>query len=797
MRSTSRVAARLGLLVSVSIFATPSLGQPAAAPGAPSQAKPAGVEEIVVTARRQKERLQDVPVSITALTSKDIHERSVGDVVEAANFVPNAYITTGAGNSNSPGITSAFIRGIGQTDFIITSDPGVGLYVDGVYVARSTGGTLDLSDVERIEVLRGPQGTLFGKNTIGGALNITTRKPNHERVTGDFEAIYGSYNRAEGRGFVSGPLNDWLAAKAAITYKRSDGYGYRLAYPSGRRTGVREGGYDDAIARLGLDARLGDELTANASFDYTRNRDEAVPAKVVVVGDGGTGLLSLYNALVAGPQGIPVTPALNNTGRFENYSRGPNFSNQDIYGGQFTLEWNKSPFTVRSISGYRHVNSFVGRDGDQTPADLLGSTYRLRQSQISEEVQILGRSFDNRLSWLLGAYYLHENGKEPQNGWIARGLYQALGALPVPLPCLNPATAPPICATNPQALYGLAPGGPGNPANVGLDLDFLIYNAQKVDSYALFTQDSFQLTDKLSLTAGLRYTSETKNLLASITKAGSGAVVVAPINIHNNYHSVSPRIGLEYKAGRDTLLYAYAAQGFKSGGFNGRSLSAAGFRSFAPETVWTYEAGFKSEFANHRVRLNGAAFYNDYRDIQTQLIKVSASGTDVFTVNAAKARAIGGELELTARPVPRLEISGALGFIDQRYLKVDPATGLTTKSKFVRTPKWTADASIQYRFPLGSHYELTPRADLSYRSKVYNDVTNAEYIAQKGFALLNLRLTLSQLNGPFEAAVFVRNATDVDYITGALTAVPNGFGIYNVQKGGLPRTFGGSVRYRF
>jgi iron complex outermembrane receptor protein len=760
----------------------------------PVEALPAAttaLEEILVTARKREERLQETPVSVTAFTADNLRARSMDGLDQIARFVPNLDIGAGAGNSASPSTPTIYIRGIGQFDFIITTDPGVGIYVDGVYVARSTGAIMDMLDIERIEVLRGPQGTLFGKNTIGGALNIVSTTPS-DVTTGKFELIGGERERFEARGYISGPISDKVAAKAALSYKHKGGYGDRLSYPDGAKTG-EQGGIENVGGRLGVRAQLSDTFTADLGFDFSINRDEAVVNKFFYTDVNTAPMAGIWNMLVGIPNDTPLTNDFATPGRYDNYSTGTNRSDQDIFGGHVTLTWDPGVVTVKSITAYRSLDSFVGRDGDGTPMNLNGADYDLDQEQFSQELQLSGKSFNDRLTWLIGGFYLHEKADEVNNGTVMGGLFDALEALPDAVIPLAPGVTCPAAPPAPCL------GGPGNPMNIGFDFDLLFVNKIKIDSLAVFAQGSYFLTDDLSVTLGIRHTYEKKDYVSVLSRRVASGANIAPPNtaLSDSWSSTSPKAGIEYRITPDAMIYLSAAHGFKSGGYNGRAFNAAAFTSFDPEKIWSYEAGFKSEWFDRRLRLNAAAFYNDYTNIQLTIAQVNQDGSiQVLVDNAAAGKSKGFEVEMQAVPFENFEIAAGLGYLDTKYTKLEPGAPVTLTSKFPRAPEWTLNLAAQYTLPLANYGSLTFRSDYSYRSKFYVDANNNEIIAEDGYGLVDARITYAPENGNWQFAVFGQNLTNEDYITAGLDGRGT-LGFYDVQKAGRPREFGASLMFQF
>ena len=264
------------------------------------------LEEIVVTARKREESLQVAPIAVTALSGSELEVRSMTNLMEVGSFAPNVIMATGQGGSGGGNNGQIYIRGVGQSDFLFTTDPGIGIYIDGVYHARTLGAVMDLLDLERIEILRGPQGTLFGRNTVGGAINVISSKP-AEEFGGYVEGTYGEFDRTDFRGSVDVPLiPNQLLAKAALSYKNRDGYGKRLDFASGEK--IDETGDEDALSGRGaLRWLISDDLTADFIFDYTREREQSVPTKLLQFeGLGGVPII-LWNALIGFPSGLPMS----------------------------------------------------------------------------------------------------------------------------------------------------------------------------------------------------------------------------------------------------------------------------------------------------------------------------------------------------------------------------------------------------------------------------------------------------------------------------------------------------------
>jgi iron complex outermembrane receptor protein len=753
------------------------------------------IEEIIVTAQRREQSLQDTPVSVTALSGNDLTARMAGNLADVGNFVPNLDFSTATQSSRSSFVSAVFIRGVGQPDFIVTTDPGVGIYVDGIYYGRTTGGVVDMLDIERVEVLRGPQGTLFGKNTIGGALNIVSAKPGEE-FGGTAELTYGRFDRINFRGDINLPLDENLYGHFAISTKHSDGYGKRLDLATGRE--VDEVGEDDKVAgRARLRWLASDKLEANLAFDYTRVREPQVPDDIKSINPAAP-LLGLWNALVGFPSGMPYTPAFLTPGDYENFATGPNQSELDLWGISLTLDWEAGPYNFKSITAYRDLEALFSNDGDGSPLRVLGSDMvDLDQNQISQEFQLFGKSFNERLDWLVGFYYFEESAFEITHAYVLPGIFQSLEAAPFllgPAGPLGPCPPPAVVASLPKpGPLGCA----GNPNNIPLDLDFYGTNDVDITNYSVFGHGTFALNDQWSITAGIRYTDEDKIHDLYYLRVNSG-FIIAPPGTRREVSSgaVTPKAGLEFRATDNLMLYFSAARGFRSGGFNGRPFFQESVLAFDPEYLWSYEFGVKSEWFNRRLVANAAGFYNDYSDIQLTSNRATADGNvAIFTENGGKAEMKGFEIELHARPVEQLDLMAGVGYIDAEFTSLNPGVTVTLNTVFPKTPEWDLNLSAQYFVPVGDFGMLTLRGDYAYRSQYYNDVTNTPGLVQDGFGLINARIALEDNSKTWELALFGTNLTDKHYITGGVGGLA-AIGLDEVQYA-RRREWGIALSYRF
>lgn len=749
-----------------------------AQPTTESASEAAQVEEIVVTARRYEEDLQSTPVAVSAFTGAGLEQAGVSSLVDAAAAVPNLTMSTSSSGSGGTSNTQTFLRGVGQTDFLITTDPGVAIYIDGVYYARTTGSAFDVIDLERVEVLRGPQGTLFGKNAVGGAISLISRPP-ADAFGGSLQLTTGRFNRADVRASVDLPLSDTLRSRISGVWRNRDGFGRRIV------DGDDMGDQNQLGGRFYLDWTPSDKVSFSFIADGTRERGGSAQATLMSF-NRNVGLARLWNGLVAAPQGLSL-PIVNAATPFVNSGTGPNVSNLDLWGTSLTGNWELADnLSLKSITAYRKLKAEFARDGDNSPSSYVETHNRVNQDQFSQELQLIGGGPDSSFRWVLGGYYFNEGAIDRNDVRLAGGLFRALEALPGPVVQLSPAPCPVACA-----------GGRGNPINAGFDLDFNIFNRIRTKSYAAFGQASYAITDAFSASVGLRYTKEDKSYFLDHRRINSGVPIIVPTLVQRSDNDTSPRFGLEYRASEAVFLYTSASKGFKSGGFNGRPTVNAAVQSFGPETLWSYEIGMKTDLLDRRLRFNVAGFFSQYKDIQLSSVRADPTGNLILvTENAGRAETKGVEIELTAVPTRGLNFTASLGYLDAQYTKLNPGATVTLDTEFVKAPEWTTSAALSYTFELSPGMgDLSLRGDLTYRSDYFNEPTNSTVIDQDGFGLFNARIAWTDPGERFEVALFGTNLTDKRYIVSGLSSATS-FGLEEANFG-RPREWGLSAKYTF
>ena len=757
-----------------------------------------GLEEIVVSAQRRTENLQSTPIAITAISGKTLEARNLDNITDVGAYVPNTVIAPlGAGWGAT---MAAFIRGVGLGDNILSFEPGVPIYMDDVYMGRPQGSMFDLLDLERVEVLRGPQGTLFGKNAEGGTVRLISVKPQGDN-TGSASLTYGKYNRVEARAMADVAIVDNVVnARFSFSSKKADGYfkdfDYVCANGAGS-LGTMQGSIapgSNCVTNL-----LGSEnvqsgraafrflINPQATFDLVGDitvQNESGPADKYTVIDGTNVLNALWSLgygnlgnATAGPAAYIGKPIAydarfitnNMYSNYSNYGTDPvsgrnvpNINNLNHWGFAGTLEWMFSDqLTLKSVTAFREFSNQFGRDSDGSPL-AQNSTYDdSRHQQFTEEVTFTGKA--GPLDWAAGGFYYRAH--DTNRGYDV--LYPcALVANIVPEVCIHEQDS---------------------------------YVSQITKNWALFVHGIWHITDPLSLIAGVRYTSDEKDATITLTNfdptvsnAGDVLGQYVPLSTTHTDFDVS----LNYQFTQDLMSYIRYSTGFKGGGFSPRPADAVQTEPFKPEYLKTLEVGAKSEFMQRRMRLNGDIFWSKYTDQQTfaQQCDPGTGGPGQPACinwfreeNAGDARLWGVEAELQAEPTDALHIDASLGYINyllqsnggnELLFTGNQCNGETCYSP--RTPKFTGTLGVQYSFSLPGG-KLTPRLDEAYQSKIYFVTNNGCFTttgpagcgsgAQGSYGLLNGRLTWEPNGSKWDFALWGRNLTGKQYFSGKLSLI--------------------------
>jgi len=856
--------------VSVGIFAlATSLAQPAHAQDTSAAAAPqtgeleADIGDIVVTAQFRETKLQDTPLAITAVNAALLEQRGQTDISQVAAQAPNVTLKPQPQNGGAGLI--AFIRGVGQVDFNYALDPGVGVYIDDVYIPTLSSSMLDLMDLERIEILRGPQGTLAGKNSIGGAIKLFSVKPDGSGG-GSLSVGYGAYNKLDIRGMADFAVSNNLFVRVSGVAKSSDGYvdvlDYGLTHPNSNvlasnsrganaKVGT-QGGQSYVAGRIALRWQPTDTLEINLSGDFTSDHSEPAPTVVLAAGEAGPTTSNPHEfdptkpwaatnanggAWLKGKDGNPVPLDCNfvpygkfscdtlNAAQFgvdPRYVSYANFvdgmdptsqapykpytalQNQDFVGwgvhGNVSLDLSDSMQLVW-ISSYRQYESRWSQDQDATPIPVAQLDNQMKHHAWSQELRLNGNLWDSLFEYTLGGFYFDQSGE-----YTARVDLNYAGIDFVHGPDTTPST-----------------------------------------SKALFANGTFHITPAWTISGGVRFSHDEKTYTyfrrnpdltvpfgdwtpadlpaLPICEFFQGAPTAGPTGIGNSpncllagLYNISDtfsgdrwdwRISTDYRFSDALMMYASVSTGYKGGGVNPRpfygpsagSCTAPGYTapdpcnqlgSFQPETLTTYEIGFKSDFFDRKVRLNGAVFFNKYNDIILQLT-ACPSAPCLKPENVGKADVKGFELEATVRPVDGLTLDGSVSYIDFEY-KTTGTSGIPITAVTPYTPAWTWSVGAQY------DYQITPgtislRFDGSYQSDIYSETSNSDWSRIKPNFLGNARLSFTTADRDWRVALEVSNLFNKYYFL-SKSDVTNSLG-ENTGVPGLPRTWMLSLKRNF
>jgi iron complex outermembrane receptor protein len=764
-------SARLLALAATLAGSAPALAEEARGDGARR-----ALEEVVVTARRREEGLQEAPLAVSAYSGESLEYRGVERLDQVAKFVPGLTLENNPSFGGASNSAAIYLRGVGQKEFLPTTEPGVGLYVDGVYVARSVGAILDLVDVERLEVLRGPQGTLFGRNTIGGAIALETVKPRIGAPTsGELSVAGGTDSRLDVAGHLETGLGDAAAARLSLARLSQDGYVERT-------DGTDLGDDDTLAARLAVAIEPTASLAIDLSLDYSRDRENGPPMELVdidftdlsqlqgVVAAPPPPMAFIHNVTagatapgvpcaVTDPAGNGITSAPNvptcYDSRYigadgEDAGTAPAFSETDVRGASARVTWSVNDWLeVRSITAWRSLEAEFARDGDHSPFRIAHFRDDLEQDQFSQELQIVGTH--ERGDWILGLYWFEEDGDNE---------------------------------------------------NV---LDFTVSNFRSGGAFdnealAVFAQGTLDLTDRLHLTVGGRWTDETKSFapdqviltnyfagISAVVPPGNplaaldapflqaGSPVLPAVEREIDFDEFTPMVNLSFDVTDEVLVYASFSEGFKSGGFTQRVFPpvVAGFTAppgtpdqqlipiYDPEFVDVFELGLKSTFLDGRVRLNAAAYRTLYDDLQVQVFDSVAP----VTRNIGEATIDGLEAELVAAPGDGWLIEASAAWTDAGYDEIDTATTLIGEDfDFERVPETTFAVGVSKEFAMGRHGTLVVRTDLSYRDETFNDAFNTPQLRQDDYTLVDASVRWEDAAQRWAATLSGRNLGDEEYL---------------------------------
>ncbi len=731
------------------------------------------IQEIIVNARFRQENLQDTPLAVSAVSAEMIENSVVTDIAGIQKFVPNLQLgrVAFAGNSLSAGI-----RGVSFGDLEKTFDPAVGMAIDGVFLGTSTGANVDLNDVESIEVLRGPQGTLFGRNTVGGIISFRRTKPTGE-LGARLHARYGSFNALDLDGVINLPkLGDAISVKISGLRRTSD------SFTRNRVTGKREAGRDYYTLGIAVLAEVSPDTTILASVDYQKDRS-SYPSNVnlskatgLPFGAGGT-ICDLTFSIGLGDLGCDTQ------GYLRQRAEGFKFANTTIPFQSYLDGWSASleiksklgNFNLSAITGYRNTSDSLLEEGTGTPliplapgfsVPLFVSARDQDYKQFSQEIRIQG-DLSDRVDLVAGVYYLHTD-----------------------------------YAIRPLAYNGSAAATTyffNSPAQ-------RIDSSQKLDSFAVFAESIVKLGSNVRLTLGGRYTIETKKFSTALTIPGPGFAA----NRKATFKDPSGRVILDWKPNDDTMVYASWSRGVRSGGFNGRGASPTSIGPYEPERVDSYELGLKADFANGMFRFNPTIFQANYGNKQEDILRAAGGLTETVVENAASARIRGIEVELLARPTPELTLRASGSHLDADYLSFlipnlalpgNPLIDVSGSRNFRAAPKYTFNAGLDYAREIGGGNSLNLTIDYVYTSDTFisavTDTTGAKRDIIPGRATVGASLAFIHEGDNVKNLRISGYVHDLFHKEGGILAASINAGVFYFGVVAPTRQFGVEAAIRF
>jgi iron complex outermembrane receptor protein len=717
---------------------------------------PSGLEEVVVTAQRRAENLQDVPIALTALTAAQLEARGITSIESLNALAPNLQVSYTPGNSTAAQIA---IRGGVTINPALSWEPTAGIYLDGVYIGKTQGSIFDIVDLERVEVLRGPQGTLYGRNTLAGAINLVTRAPSGE-MSGTANVAVGNFDYRQGR--LSFDLPKLGIASVGVGLRKAvrDGW-IDVAPVAGVRPVDELNDLDSSSARLAIRLDFSEAVIGDYRFDYSKADQNTTHSQ----------LTRATPAFFESFAGIPfVGPRIASIPSFVFQDRqerasidGEVFEESTVQGHSFTLAWTLSEAaTLKSISAYRKLEWNDLLDLDGSPIDVAHTARLSDYDSLSQELQLLGSG--DRLRYVAGLYYFEDDG----------------------------------FTNNPLHFFGEF-GGPPIDSRYGFT----------TQAWSAFTQVDFDVTDRLTLTGGLRYTNERKESERSYSDVTIPVPNIFTAAADESFDDVTPLAILAFQAVDTVNLYAKYSEGFKSGGFNGEAVSIPEARSpYQAETVQSIEIGAKSTLAGGRAVVNLAAFENRHDDMQLSVFVGTAAASVIR--NAGRATIRGFELESVFQPVDAVKLSLAYGYLDPEYDEffedvgtLPVRTNVANNRVFPHTPEHTFSASIEAEITRTQYGVWRAFVEYSHTDDFYlypyaivpeNPFTQqtAANTLIGGYGLLNARLQLAevQLGGmSLAATAWAKNVTDEEYVANRIDFGP-AFGDLTQSYFGMPRTYG-------
>ncbi len=703
-------------------------------------AEASGNADIVVFARRRAELIQDVPIPVTAVTPGILEKRGISDIVAINNLTPNLAFTKAGNNPNN---AQVFLRGVGQFQTGPGQDPKVGVYTDGVYLARPQGAVFDLIDVERVEVLRGPQGTLFGRNTAAGLVQVVSKTPKHE-FEAEAKAGVGNDGQFLLQGIVNLPLGEGLALRVAGQHREADGITKNVA------TGVRWGNTNRQSLRAFLLAEPASNVEVLLKVEYQRVREHPTLGSCTFSGptNGATAPGLGFVAHIFGVYD-QIRNACNSTSPRRSMDSDPDNNRSDAYLYSANIDWHLGDVTVTSTSAYRRMSDLSRSAGFGYDAPGGPSLLKLIQNkpgrfrQWSQELRATGSALNDRLKWVVGGFAFRERGIQ---------FIDALNLANAPIP--TPQQSP--------IFYQPVPGGGGatfGDLALGVQAGATSRTGDATNSsWALFGEATMDITDALSVTAGGRYTEDKRKLVRTVALLGdrpNPGIRICPdgtpptglgtCRAEGTFTKFTPRVIVKYDLAEAAMAYASYSTGYSSGGFNATNTLAA----YKPESSHNVEIGAKSTLFDRKLVLNLTSFYNIYRNQQVVQPRVVQGAFISDTLNAQKTLLYGVEGEFTLRPVTRWEFNGSFGWLHAKYKKFvvtdiinnQPVPrNITNADAAFGTPRYTYSLSGSYTHPLASGAEIEGGVGISGRGKTFFRLESPKSSLQRHYTLIDAHL---------------------------------------------------------
>lgn len=792
-----------------------------------AQAQTLALEEVVVTAQRRETLLQDTPIAVTAFNAEKIADLGIYKVSDIGSFAPNTNIQKQpSSNSNM----SIYIRGVGSGETSLMVDPKTSFYLDGVYMSKTVGSVFDIVDLQSVEVLRGPQGTLFGRNSTGGAVNVTTIKPTGE-LGGKLEASIGNDGYRRLSGSIDLPkMADMLSVKLSAAKMEYDGWATN-DWPGGEQD---LGSEDNQAYRLALRLEPTENLVIDYTFDRTDNRGVPTPFQITKVKD------SIYNGFTETPfpytflggelyQQMAATVGDPNKRREQYTLDGVSDEYLEVDGHNLTVSWELEPFMIKYIYAKRETDS--GYDS----TDLDGGAYTMRdlfygggesiptqgfKAGIPEgwidldthELQLIGDAMNDRLQYTVGLYYYEEDIYQDNPQTFALPIQflvgSAIGGAFIGAGFCDDFGTGPVCQGSQRLPLPFPfPGADPYPQPGGLNgfVDFIY--GQTTESSAVYGQATYALTDDLEITAGLRYTEDKRSGFLFNETLGHSDFDADKLTNRGKWDDLSYLLTLNYSVTPDMNVYFTHSTGYNGGGFNSRASSVTAWEeSYDEEQLDSYELGLKSDWLDRRLRVNAALFYNDYQDMQIAVFEAGSGGASSRITNAGESTYQGLELEIVALLSDNITLDLTYGYLDaefDEYNARNPVTNeienIASVTTVTRAPENTGAMGLQYSLPNTGMGALSARVDVTYTdSMTFHPYLN-QFDSSDSRTVANARLTLDELSvgdggGELRLSAWVKNFTDEEYREWGIDFGTLG---YAGNTWNQPRTFGFDAIYRF